>query len=343
MYLSLAMFFWCQAGIPELQRTQLRAFDFVDEENPATMLEGVAGLGSNGHHLFVMAANSPYVLELDSRPRLVRRIGRRGNGPEDTGIHGLQGLAVTQQGLFVISNNGKPAMHYYEKGEHLFRFNLLSMPMVSRVSNIFAVSDQQIMTAAHAKTGHLGLVYDYGGGPEARAGKLLPMNKGDLRYNPAINDTYWQYDGTYWYCLFKYRPFLRVYNRDFTRIKEWTLQGPEISKKEKDFFARAEKKIKYGNISFPFPYFDEFKLFGNHLYFTCGKILYKLRKDDGRLISRTAFYGEGPGFEEVTPGGNLNLSYFAFLNTGRLVLASRFNAWGSDLWTVDALIAKPLK
>ena len=316
-------------------RVQLKPLDFPAVEHPQAMVTSFEQIESNNYHLFLLAGSSPFVVELNEKREFVRQIGGKGQGPGKLGNYGSSGLSVTEQGVFILSNHRGLVMNYYEQGKHMFDFQLVSVPVLGFRSTIFAASDQHIMTAGHPSQHHLAFAYNFGGKPEAKVGELLPMSRKDLAYNPALNDTHWLFDGQNWYCLFKFRPFLRIYSQDLELIHDHIIDGPEISNLEKAFFERAPKPNRVGKYRYPRGHFDNVKLYGNHLYFFAEQMFYQVDKQTGVVKNRTAIYLDDPKHPQITPDINLRFSNFTFLN-GQLILLDGSAEWlGRHFWTVD--------
>ena len=321
------------AEAPALQRFKLNPIEYVDQNLSETLVEGFTCVESDGQHLFLGVKNSPYVLELDGKGAFIRAIGGVGKGPGKLGTAGVAALSVSAGGLWVVPSD-RSSIRYYERGEALFKIPLRSYPMISDNTNVFAVSQDQVVMAAHPRSKHLALAYNYDGKVEQPVGDILPINREDLDYNPALNDTSWLFHGDKWYCLFKYRPFLWVFDKQLKLEQQFELEGPEISVMEKNFYERAPKIFQIGSQFYPRRFFFDFKAFGDHLFFICRAVLYQVNRHDGRVVSRLAFYGEGKGFEKVGSDSNLFMRNFTFLDTGQLILSSRTDLWGNELWTV---------
>ena len=317
----------------ELQRLQLVPVPFQTEAIADTLIDGVSCLETDGTHVYLGQRTSPYVLELDGRGRYIRSIGGKGQGPGMLGNYGIRALSISPGGLWVVSSSNGLGLNYYEQGQFLFKFPLQSYPLVQSKTNLFGVSGEQVVVAAHPRGKHLALAYNYDGKVEQAVGDILPINREDLEYNAALNDTHWLYYGEKWYCLFKYRPFLRVYNKDFSLEHHFSLEGPEISIKEDEFYSRAPKKHTIGKLTFPFPYFRDFKAFGKHLYFTCNGVLYQVNGSTGHVVSRHVFFPKIKGYEHSN--SNHHMAFFCFLNSGQLMLVSSSEIVGHYLWTVD--------
>jgi len=109
----------------------------------------------------------------------------------------------------------------------------------------------------YPRTRKLAAVYNYGGERLSYVGDILKIEPEYLQFNKSLNNTYWDRDQNNWYCLFMYRPILRVFNKDFRLIRELTLQGPEIDEYEDKLY----NKEKDPNFTTPWPHFTDFKVF----------------------------------------------------------------------------------
>jgi hypothetical protein len=206
------------------------------------------------------------------------------------------------------------------------------------VSKRFAFDNDRVLLQAHPSTGNLAYVYDYGGNLIKEVGKTFRVDRAYLAVNPALFSTMWDRDDEYWYCLFAYRPILRKYNKNFEKVAELFIDGPEIHAFEMRF---AENK-KDPNFSYPKPHFRDFEAFGAHVYLISDGTLYQINKKTGKTLSRTIFLGNPQYINPEIHGKKLWFKDFAFLNDGTLVLANDLH-FGHDLWTAKLPFLKKIK
>jgi len=186
-----------------------------------------------------------------------------------------------------------------------------------------------VVVPTHPSSKHLAAVYGYDGKVRRYVGDIVPIDRKRLRKNPALNDTLWRRSGDRWYCLFKFRPYLLVFDGDFNQVAEFRLTGPEIEHREEEF-RKYEPK---GKFSLPPNHFTDMKFFDGKLFVMAELALYQIDPATGDTLNRTYFIGRGEGFGEIE-GHPLALMHFAFLDDGTLVLGHPAVPWNHDLWKV---------
>lgn len=311
-------------------RLRIRPVDFQDENRPETFIKHIIQLETDGTDLYVSAAGNPYLLQISPRGEFIRTIGRAGQGPGELGSYTPSAMSVSGQSIWVHANG---RANYFEKGDYVTGFKLPRLHSRSPTGRIQFTSDRDhILLAVPPTTGHLAAVYDYGGEHKMFVGDIIPINEDLYSRNPFLNETLWDRDEEFWYCLFHYRPILRKFDRTFRLVAEFKLTGPEIDLREEDFFERKNLNVTINGFRMNFPHFSGFKVFGSHLFLECKSTLYQIDKNTGETLSRTHFFGKGPEFELTTPGKPLGFHEMAFLPPNRFFFG---DGWEHDLWTAE--------
>jgi len=318
---------------PDVHQVSLKPFDLVERADGAAYISGVDQLESDGKRIYIRDAQTPYILVVNADGKLLQMIGGRGGGPGEF-RRGPLAMAVDGPALWALSDYGKRA-NYFENGEHILDFPIrtYNVDVVGPASKSFAFTNQFVLIPAHPSTKRLAALYGYDGELKRHVGDILPINRKELRKNPALNDTLWLRDDQgFWYALFKYRPLMFKFDQAWNQVAAFALAGPEIERRN-DEFEVFKPKRKYQR---PLYHFTDFKYFRGKLYALSVRALYQFDRKSGRTLGRTYFFGDGAPFAELNLEGEpLALMHIAFLEDGTAVLGHSAMPWGHDLWKAN--------
>lgn len=325
--LCLAAFVWF-ADEPSVVRIEVRPIDFQDEENPDSFVTGITHLDTDGVSLFIAPHMEPSLLQVSGEVRFIRRFGRKGRGPGELGSFGLTSISVREGRFWLV--DGQLRAHYFEGGEFQLSWKLESYYIRPSISgaHTMAFDRDHVVIPVHPSTGHLAAVYNYGGERVRYLGRILPIDHELLMKNRGLNDTHWAHDGQFWYCLFRFWPRLLVFDAQFRQIREFEVSGPEVAIRQGMFFGDIEPNYK----GFIPPFFKDFKVLGEHLYFLCHDALYQLDKSTLQTLKRYKFFGTTADFRRAR-NYDLHPEFFAVLRSGKVLLG-----WGIALYDHDLLI-----
>ncbi len=326
---------WLESGA-EAVRLEIRPLDFQREDQPQTFITGIAQIESDGETIFIAPHMEPSLLLLSREGRFLSRLGGKGQGPEELGSFGIRSLSVQPDRVWVL--DGQKRAHYFEKGEHQLSWSVKSHWMATYAAGAFTLTfdAEHVIIPIHPATGHLAAVYNYGGQRVRYLGEILPIDAELIAKNRAINDTHWARDERYWYCLFKFWPKLLVFDRQFRKVAETDLTGPEIDICNGIFFGDIETSYTGP----PRVYFRDFKVHGESLYFFCRDALYQVDKRNLKTLRRYKLFArleEDPTWNGRPQHGE----FFTLLDAkekGRgptLVMGWAHLPWEHDLWTAE--------
>ena len=320
-------------GFQDFQRLGIVPFDFGDQNNANTYIKHLSQIEASGGLLYIREPTNPIIVVIDSKGDYVRTIGKAGEGPEELGASS-QSFGVDGPSLWTMNGNMKFA-HYYENGEHAHRIRIENYNRFINATDaslpIAFSRDSVIIPPLYRVDRSMAYVYGYDG--EIKYKVPAPFNsEKELRKNPAVNETFWFREGDIWYCLFKHKPLLYVYDKTFRLQNQFELEGPEIADHAealKDF----ERKKRW---DIPPPYFTDAKVFKGKVYALCKGALYQIDPKQGLVLQHTTFFLKIPEIDEydLSEDVNVQLFYFALLENGTLVLGHPALMWGHDLWKV---------
>ena len=313
---AVLLIYLCFNG--DLYRAEIRPVDYQNEKKPATLIKGLTDIKTNGDDLFILIRQEPGVLQIKPDGSFVRKIGKAGNGPGELGEHDSAALAVRNQSVWIKGING--FLNYYEKGEYVTGFKPKETQFKKiRASYQFAFNNDVIVYQVFpGSSGKLANVYNYGGDVVKMVGDILPIDDKYLRVNPALNNTMWHADDTYFYCMFFYRPFIRVFSQDTLKLeREITLHGPEVDMFEEKYL-EAEKETRF---RYPPPH-----------VLLCDSTFYKIELKTGELKNRAYFWGKRETILIDTP--KVSFAKFTITKANQLFLVAEVMGLGHDgLWT----------
>lgn len=326
-------------GEPEVLRVQIHPLDFQDENNPQTFVTGITQIESDGEFLYIAAHREPRLLQLSREGRFLRQLGGKGQGPEELGDYGLRSISVQKDRIWIL--DGHLRVHYFERGGHQLSWPVKSYSILGSITgaDTLTFDRDHVIIPVHPATGHLAGVYDYGGERVRYLGDILPIDTELIGKNRAINGTHWARDENHWYCLFKYWPWLVVFDKQFHQVRAVELSGPEIDFCMGVFFGDIESEYKGGPVQ---PFFPDFKALGKYLYFFCRKTLYQLDKKSLKTFRRYKLFAKLED-DPYWSGRPLGAEYFTLLEPSEngkgptLVMGWAHLPWEHDLWTAELL------
>jgi len=315
----------------ELQRAIIEPFDFQVENDPRSHVRGLAELYSCVGDLIYVPKEDPSIIRIDLKTMKILRFAGPGQGPGELGKYSAGGLSVNGNSVWAL-NDRRNIANFYVNGQFQTAFRLKDYQLrpLEWVKWSFAHNDQLVLVPAHPRTGHLARVYDYAGQETAMVGRILPIEPEMLEYNAMVNATIWQYREGKWYCLFAYRPIIRIYNAEFELEREILVVGEEVDLFEEPFHKR---EIPEG-FDRPRPHFTDFQVTEKCLYLMCHGVLYQL-DHTGKVLSRTGFWANDAIMEELGWRPRVEFCFAAVMKNGRVYLGARGNYMEHDLWYVD--------
>lgn len=319
-------------------RLELHPLDFQKDDQPQTYITGLAQIESDGEFLYIAPHMEPSILQLSREGRFIRRLGGKGQGPEELGTFGIRSMSVQRDRTWIL--DGQKRVHYFEQGSHQLSWPVASNWVATYAAGAFtlAFDHEHVIIPVHPATGHLAALYNYAGERIRYLGEILPIDADLIRKNRALNDTHWARDENFWYCLFKFWPKLLVFDRQFKQVRDVDLTGPEIDYCNGVFFGDIETRYKGP----PQAYFRDFKALGAFLYFFCRDALYQLDKRSLKTVRRYKFFArleQDPHWSGRPQHGE----FFTLLNPKEkgkgptLVMGWAHLPWDHDLWTAELL------
>lgn len=314
----------------ELYRLSLHPLDFAVDTNDATLITGINQLQTDGEFIYVNPLNEPWILKLNMDGTFVCALGGPGRGPQELGSYGPTAIAVHGNEIMVL-DSAKKTMHRFRDCAHAGTFPLprYQIHRPSRSASPFVFDDRGILIQTSPRNRALAAHYSQDGELWHYVGEIFPIDVTVLRELPDLNDTLWAADDSFYYCVFKYRPIMRVFDRNFELVNTFRLDGPEIRKLEQN---RQEPLPKY--LSQRPPLFTDFQEHGPHLYGIIDGALYQFEKTTGKTTAIGRFYGEGPHFEnlDINRDMPLKLIHFCITPSGLVILSEGVFLWDHDLW-----------
>lgn len=317
---------------PEIIKLTIQPFDFQVEDQPNTHVVGMVELYSTGKVPVYLPKEDPTVIVINPNTREIQRFGGVGQGPGELGRYPAGGLSVRESSIWAL-NDRKTHANLFVEGQFQTSFRLKDYQVRDPylVTWSFAHNDQLVVIPAHPRTGSLARVYDYSGQEIAMMGKILPIEPEMLRYNRAVNATLWQYANNRWFCLFVYRPKVRIFNAAFELEKEIPIVGEEVDHFEQ-YFQKRELPEGFG---FAPTHFNDFQVTKKFIYIVCRGVLYQLNHE-GELLTKTQFWANEEVEEELGWLPQVRFKYVAVLTSGKIFLGTLDDYMDHDLWFVDA-------
>ena len=327
-YLAV-LFFMCGAS-PEVSGIVVQPLDFQEETLSETFIQHIEQLESDGRHIYIRSEN-PYIIKIDNEGRYLGKVADIGFGPY-LGKHiaafalGPEFVAVTDRKNSVFFFRENALETYFSSSDYK---SLYSFPFHN--ANSFGFYDNQLILPALPESEAMAVLHRLDGSVQRRLGKRQSQGLPDHLELHAFNAAFWIKGGDFWYCVFKFRPWVHQYDLDFNIKKKFEIQGEEVNLCEAHLFDESER----GENPEIVPHFSDVKYFRGRLFVMCRGVLYDVDPDSGGTVQRYHFFGQGSDFEEVPPGERLTFFNFAFLETGDLVLSHPALLWNHDLWRAD--------
>jgi len=313
------------------QKVIVQPLDFQNDEDPITHVKGMRSLDKMGDFLVFVPKRDPSILLINPKSLVIRKIGGRGGGPGEFGVSHPWGVSSYNGSLWVLNHHReKVSLFVNESFQTSFKnrqYQLLAGPYMKYA---FAHNDLFVVIPDYPASGHLANVYDYAGEIQMKVGEILPIDPEVLTYNPALNNTIWRYHAGKWFCLFVYRPTIKVFNDQFKLEREVTIVGEEVDLFEEKFH-NQEKDKSHSEIP---PHFTDFQVTGDRIYVLCYAVLYEM-DHQGKVLSRTGFYANDEAVERFGFRPRVHFNHAVVMENRRVYLG----LWGAylehDLWYTD--------
>ena len=306
-------------------RALLQPLDIAPESD--VYFRSIGQLGSVGNRIYLRGLENPEIVVIDRKGAVLERIGGKGQHPGEFDP-GVLAMAVSEGGIWAIDSGMRWVRLLiggrYETGFSLTGYNeSLAYP----TANDFAFSEWEVVLPAAAPQGYAGVVYDYKGEILRYLEREIPFDSSLPKTIRGLSDTFWLFDDDRWYCLHKYLPWVVVYDRNFEVVSRYRLRSPVLD----EGFGQVLHFAPDEKMGVPKALITDAEFHRNGLFVMSGGELHQFDPKNGRLVSVTAFYGEGPDFKSVTTP-NLTLFFFTILESGEIVLAHPGMLWNHDLW-----------
>jgi len=299
---------------------------FEDETNPDSFVTAVFQIETDGSRLFIRENKDPRILVLESDGTYVARIGKPGRGPEELGRFGF---AFSARGnRFWVMRDDARFLHYYEGAEYLHQLKIKSYNHeFNRSSKTFAFDRDHVILQAYPNQKARAYAYAYSG-EVVHAFPNLFDDKASIGANLQVNDGLWAGDERYWYCLFKCKPLLMIYDKSFATVSTLTLQGPEIQDATDEMVqenpARGQARTD--------TMFTDLKVVAGTPYAMCRSVLMQIDPATGRTENRVILTWRKP---DGTPVPKIWNHFFVVLDDGRLIATNTFQFHDHHLWQVE--------
>ncbi len=309
---------------------EVKPLDFVaNPQFPDHYPTGVKNLVLNNDLIYIGNEADPYITVIDQSGVIQGVIGQRGGGPGELG-RGVLAMTAWEKDLYVVSTSKTLQMTWFRDGVYKHQFHLPSQNIryVSMNANTFAAANGTVVFPAHPTTERLANAITLD--KQRPIGELL-FDKRDielLRRIPGMNDTNWQYEQGFWYCVFKFHPMIQKYDANFKMVETFNLEDSFTAE-------RHAEVLEFDQASFTRapPLFYDFKVKDGNMYLSLrGGIIMVSPK--GKTKSLFTFYGKGEPFESAGIAGvsKLNFPYFVVLDDGNLLMSSFGDSWDHPLW-----------
>jgi len=331
MKLRLAVSF-CLLGLVGLaQEIRLpQPLDFQDDAFPETYAQSVLQLESDGTSIFIRTENA-HILQIDRQGQVLGVYHLPEEGPKHAmrirtfAIHGERLALVNQRRRIYLMENHDVVSSFLSMEFEFEDF----YPVANAMG--FGFDGERLVIPSQAKS-QLAVVLDAEGKLEKSAGKAVAFAD-DLKWDTSyFNATFWAKQGEYWYCLFKFKRALRVYDESFRLVRELELASDEIFQSDRELYEPAKEHRQ--KVRVPIPHFSDFKVKGDVAYILCRGALLAIDLKSGELLQSYHFYGKGEDFADVPEGQRLNMMEVVILDDGHAVLAHPALLWRHDLWLV---------
>ena len=314
----------------DLQKVTIQPFDFEVADDASTHVRGLWALYRQGDQILFVPMNEPCVLVIDPETKKVRRIGRNGDGPGEFGGGHPRALSSGVGSMWVLDHKLRVSYFTDDVFHTSFKVKSYQIAADSYPKYAFAHNESFVVIPAFPASGFLANVYDYSGQVVEKVGGRLPVDTEMLQWNPAVNNTIWRFLDGKWYCLFTYRPTIRIFSDQFELIKELQVIGPEVDIYEERFHRMAPDP----NFPEVRPHFTDFQVTNTNIYLMCNGVLYRM-DHEGKVESRTGFFGNEEIVSEIGFKPRVEFTHAIVMKSGRVYLGVYGNYFDHDLWFVD--------
>lgn len=266
---------------------------------------------TNGNQIFV-APLSDEVMLLDKNGRLVKTIGRKGNGPGEY-VGPLKNLHIKDDGLWLTTPT---KVHHYDKGQHQYSFKT---PMhigfkgyrLSSTARTFAVHNDQILLGGPSKKGIKQVATLF-----SKDGEILKSVQDPTLTEDELNgfykgkNTLWTFVDNHWYGVYEYIPKLLKYDEDLNFIAAYNLDSPPI---------RAVLEIQKDRDR-PLATFWDFAVHNDKILLATQRGLHVFDRDS--LKCRAIYLFKTKGDPDTDEFPQYVMHTFAMLDDGRIILGN---------------------
>ena len=314
-------------------RAQLSPLDFQSEKH-GIYFSGINQLESDGKHFYIAGFKETEILVINEKGRVLQKIGGQGGHPAEFGEQGVLAISVRGNQLWVIDMEVQRIRKFVDGTySDSFRAGPFNVTNSGPAVNLFAVSDQFIITPNGGPTGTLADVRLHDGTLVEEIGHAVPFQLSERIL--GMNDTHWLAHGKQWVSIHKFFPLITVYDEGFQIVDQIEIKSPVIDPLVDSIF-QYEAGDQY---VVSFPVFSDAKIFRGDLFLMTKGYLHQVDLKSHQLKSITGFYGEGEDFKGVQ-NPEVTLYSFAFLDNGFFVTAHPAMLWNHDLWTAQLPMMK---
>jgi len=294
------------------QKAYISPVVLEDEKDPQTFMTGIKQIEVDNGNLYVRPLNGTEILVFDSNLKFRYTIGGKGDGPGKFKVN-LLGFSVNNGDVWIFEEDQKISFFHGPEYVHDIRIKGLPVGIYGYSTNKFAIAESIVLLAAHPKTRHLGIAYDYAGEVVAGVGQIFPINQDALLENPALNDVLWVKGTSYWFAIFEYFPLIQIFNQQFELVSEFHFDAQSIteySETYQDWKPRKGWRI-------PPELNTDAKWYKDHLWIMCHGALLKINPEKKATEKAWHFFGKGNVFPE---NSRLHFSAFDFLPNSHFLL-----------------------
>ncbi len=304
--------------------------DFIDNpEYPDHYPTGARNMVLNNGLIYIGHEKDPYITVIDKDGLIKKVIGQSGGGPGELG-RGVLTMTTSGRDLFVASVSKTMQLTWFQDDVFKYQFHIPSrnISYSSINAGTFAAANGTVVFPAHPSTRRLANAITID--KQQSIGELLFDKKdiGLIRRIPAINDTNWQYEDGYWYCVFKFHPMIQKYDSNFKMIETFNIEDSFTADRHTEVLEFDSSRFS----SAP-PLFYDFKLKDGFFYLSLrGGVI--LVSSEGETLKLFTFHANGEPFKSAGIAGatGLHFPYFVVLDDGNLLLSSFGDSWGHPFW-----------
>lgn len=305
-----------------------KPLDFQDDALPETFAQTIRQLESDGEAVVVKTENA-HLLKINLNGQVLEVFPL----PQDGPVHHLSvaAFAMHQNQLAVVNQARRIYLYKGARAFSHFQSQAFSLDDFYNLATTksFGFNGDQMVVPSQTKNS-VAVVLDGAGNVSTQVGKPIAFPSDFPWDTQFLNATFWVAAGEKWYCLFKFKSLLRVYDRKFQLLDEFEFTSEEIANCDLELYEPTQAYL--GQMSMPLPHFSDFKIFGSHGYLLCRGALLKLNLNSGKLENSYHFFGRGDDFEKVPEGQRLNMMYLAMVDKNTAILCHPAMLWNHDLW-----------